>query len=114
MRSGIGLEGDAAGDGGKGSHSGLAQLGRHARWLRRGVDLERQGLVVKVQGMGVGANAGVGMLGRFVVVPGGFGVGVVGHGWVRSSLFQSKDEPEGEGKRVAEESSFRDWILEKV
>ncbi len=32
----------------------------------------------------------------------------------RPSLFQSKDEPEGEGKRVAEESSFRDWILEKV
>src|SRR5260370_30426964 len=86
MRRGIGLdvcgEGDAAGDGGKGSKSGLAQLHRHARWLQRRVDLERQGLVVKVEEMGVGANAGVGMLGSFVVVPGGFGV--VGHGWVKS------------------------------
>jgi len=29
------------------------------------------------------------------------------------SLFQSKDEPEEGGERVAEESSFRGWILRK-
>jgi len=59
----------------------LAHLGRQARWLQRGVDLERQGLVVKVQGMRVGADAGVGMLGSFMVVPGDFGIDTVGHGW---------------------------------
>src|SRR5882762_7729108 len=77
----MGLGGEAAGDCREGSDSSLAHLGWHARWLQRWVDLERQGLVGEVQEMGVSADAGVGMLGSFVVVQGRFGVGVVGHGW---------------------------------
>src|SRR5271157_5287200 len=85
IRRGIGLDGgpggDAASDCRKGSDSSLAHLGWHARWLKRGIDLERQGLVAKVQEMRVGANARVGMLGSFVVVPALFGVDVAGHSW---------------------------------
>jgi hypothetical protein len=36
--------------------------------------------------MRVGANAGVGMLGSFVVVPGRFGVGVGGH-WLGDRFY---------------------------
>src|SRR5437899_418819 len=75
IRPGIAPVGAGAADGDrrvddrrKGSDSSLAHFGWHARWLERWVDLERQGLVREVQEMRVGADAGIGMLGSFVVV----------------------------------------------
>jgi len=69
---------DDGGDRREGSDSSLAHLGWHARWLQRWVDLERQGLVREVQEMRVGADAGIGMLGSFVVVPAASALALLG------------------------------------
>src|SRR6266852_3256590 len=44
------------------------------------INLERQRLVAPVQEMGVGANAGVRVLGGFVIGPSSFRIAVVSHG----------------------------------
>ena len=67
------------GNRGKGSHPGLADLGGYWHWIQRGVNFERNGLVVEIEGMLIGADAGVGMLGGVVIVQGDFGIVVGGH-----------------------------------
>ena len=67
------------GDGRECSHSNLTHLIRQARWLERGIDLEGQGLVGKVQGMWIGADAGVGVLRGVVIFKGRFDVVILWH-----------------------------------
>ena len=47
--------------------------------LQRGINFERQRLVVKVQGVRVCADAGVGVLGGVVIGLSSFGIAVVWH-----------------------------------
>ena len=76
---------DDVGDRGKGGDSRLAHLGRHARRLEGGIDLEGQGLVIKVEEMGVTSDADIGMLGCIVIIPGYLRIVVAGHGRGRLS-----------------------------
>ena len=67
------------GDGGKGSDSGLADLGGKRRRIKRWINFEGDGLVVEVQKMLIVADAGVGVLGGVVVVQGGIEIYVIRH-----------------------------------
>ena len=79
IRCGCGLGRNDFGDGGKRGYAALTDLGRQGRRLQRGIDLERYRLVVEVEKMRVVVDAGVGVLGGVVIVPGGFGI-TVEHG----------------------------------
>ncbi len=79
VRGRRGLWGNDFGDGGKGSDSGLADLGGQRRGLECRVNLEGDGLVVEVQKVLVGADAGVGVLGGVVIVQRDFEISIVGH-----------------------------------
>ncbi len=70
---------DDFGNRGKGSNASLADLGGQGRGIKRRINFEGDGLVVEVQGMGVRADAGVGMLGGVVIMQSGFGGLVRGH-----------------------------------
>ncbi len=50
-----------------GGDSSFPHFGRQVRGRQRGVDLEGQGLDLKVEGVQVGANAGAGMLCRLTI-----------------------------------------------
>ena len=79
IRRALRFAGNDFGDGGEGGDSGLAEFCRQGRGLQRGINLERDGLVVEVQRMLIVADAGVGVLGGVVVVQGDFGIAVIGH-----------------------------------
>lgn len=91
VRLGRSLRRNDLGDGGKSSDSGLADLGGERRWIQRGVNLERDRLVVEVEGMLVVVDAGVGVLGGGVIGQGGVSIVVVGH--VRSDEDTLQPEP---------------------
>jgi hypothetical protein len=69
------MGGNAARDRRKGGHSGT-HLDQQLRRFRRTADFEVQGLVIKVQGMQVGADAGEKMHGSLAVTPCRFGIDV--------------------------------------
>ena len=78
VRSRVGLRRNNFRDGGECGDSRLADLGGQGRRLKRGVDLEGDRLVVEIQRMLVGADAGIGVLGGVVIVQGDVEV-PVGH-----------------------------------
>ena len=79
IRGGRGLWGNDFGNGGKGCDSGLADFGGQRRRIECRVDLEGDRLVAKVQGMLVGADADVGVLGGVVIGQRGVEILVIGH-----------------------------------
>ena len=75
----ISLRADALGDCRKRGDAGLAQLSWQRQRLQSGVSLEGQGLIVPIQEMQIVVDAGLGMLGRVVVAPSSFKIGVRCH-----------------------------------
>ncbi len=79
IRTRVGLGGNSLSNCRKRRDPALAHFARQAHRLQRRINLERQRLVVPVHEMRVGADAGVGMFGDVVIVPGSVGIAVVSH-----------------------------------
>src|SRR5256885_12071976 len=80
IRKCVAVGGDASRDGREGGNASLAKLAGQAHGFERGINLERQRLVGPVHEMGVGADAGVGVLTGLVIGPGGLRIAVASHG----------------------------------
>src|SRR5229473_2781438 len=75
----VGLGRNSLSDCRKRRHPALAHFARQVHRLQRRINLERQRLVAPVHEMRVAADAGVGVLGGVVIVPGSVGIAVVSH-----------------------------------